>query len=180
MASVKYLKGRKRWQIRKYCTHPISRQITYFYRMLPPRATRNDALTVAQEFDKQAHRIKYGQPQSPDQFDTALDLWLKLSQSHTARTYDLYERYIHRFADSLPAGLTSLTQIQPLHISSFIINLTDTLTAATANRHLTTIKSFCHWYSRQYALANPASAVDMLPEVDPVLLPSLPGSRWIQ
>ncbi len=163
MASTMYLPAKKRWRVRKHVTDKFSGQIRRYDVLV---ASRTEAVKTAAEFDRIAKGVKSGQS-TPDQISSAVAAWLSLARSRTERVYDLYRRNISRFVDSLPHHVSWVNQIQPIHIYTFIAMITKTRTAATGNRYLTVVKSFCRWVSRKYSLPNPATAVDMLPEPDP-------------
>ena len=167
MASIRYLNHRKRWEVRKHITDPQTGKISRLDRTLPKNSTRLDAERIAAEMDRLAVRIKYGRMRTPDKIQHAVNTWLSLMRQHTPRTLDLYTRQINRFIAALPPQISHINHIQPIHISDFVASVFSCRSAATANRYLTAIKSFCRWYSRQYGLPNPAAAVDMLPEPDP-------------
>lgn len=163
MASIMYVKSKNRWRVRKHITDRTTGSIRKFDVLVP---SKTQASTAAAEFDRIARSVKSG-ASSPDQVVDAVRYWLEYMQTRTARTHDLYTRNINKFTASLPHHVYYIHQIQPCHIYAFIGSITAQWTAATANRYLTAIKSFCRWCSRKYGIANPSAAVDMFPEPDP-------------
>lgn len=163
MASMMFVASKKRWRVRKHITEKTTGFVRRFDLLVK---TKPQALQTAADLDRLAKNIKCG-ISLPDHITDAVTSWLNFMKNRTQRTHDLYDYNIHRFINTLPANITFINQISPAHIYSFISSITEKWTAATANRYLTTVKSFCRWFSRKYSLANPASAVDMLPEPDP-------------
>lgn len=167
MASIRYVRRRRTWEVRSQATNRVTGETVKLDRMLAKGATHEDAKSVAAEFDRQARCIRSNRVQPAESLTRAKAIWLDLCRSKSARTHELYSLHIDRFLASLPPEVQSLQQLVPLHLSSFLAAIVKTTSAATANRHLTTLKSFCKWFSTAYQVANPASAVSYFKEPDP-------------
>jgi integrase/recombinase XerC len=136
--------------------------------MLPRGAQRSDAYDVAAAFDRAAFQIKMGQIETAITIKEAVNKWfLTAAKCFTDRTKGHYAPTMKKFMQFLPQSALTVDQITARDINDYIETILKDRTARTANSQLTTIKSFCRWYSRTYDLSNPASRVDFLKEEPP-------------
>jgi integrase len=164
MSSIMFIKEKKLWRVRKHITDKRTGIVTKLDRLMPRFSTRADVGRQADAFDELALQIKMGKLKTADSLSDTIEKWLVIVGCHTARTLDLYNRVVKKFAASLPATITSAGHIGPIHISGFVEAILDKYTARTANSNLTVVKSFCRWFSRVYDIPNPADKIDFLPE----------------
>ena len=163
MASIRYLKNRKRWQVRWHITDPATRKVMVSSKLLPHGFTRPDAEREKGKYDKMAREIKLGKAHIAGRVLEAVPRWFQYNRRHTERTQKLYKRVIRRFIDSLPKNMLRVSQISTGHIQDYISRmLEDDRTNRTCNSHLTVIKSFCSWLAEIYHIANVAAGVKML------------------
>lgn len=164
MASLKYLRNRKRWQCRWHITcadGSIDKGSKCFRH-------KTDADQYRERVERTEHRLKAGLITPGETIAAAIKLWLAHNQQHTDRTQGHYEYVIERFHESLPKQIANVKHIQAKHCQDYVTALlSGGKTNRTSNSHLTAIKSFCRWFSGRYHIDNPASAVKMLTEAPP-------------
>ncbi len=167
MASIRFLRSRRTYEVRQQATNRTTGEVVRLDRTLPKGSTHDDAKALAADFEQQALRIRANRVQPAESLARAKTVWLDLCRAKSARTHELYSLHIARFLASLAPEVQSLHHLVPLHLSTFLASIVKSTSAATANRHLTTLKSFCKWFSTAYQLANPAGAVSYFKEPDP-------------
>lgn len=92
-----------------------------------------------------------------------VDEWLMYCRRYSERTQEQYQYTIPRFVASLPKEVKFISQIHNRHIENYISNLlVSGLKHSTINSHLSCIKSFCRWLSRNYDIPNYAAKVELL------------------
>lgn len=165
MATARYNQKLKRWQVRWHITCPYTKDVICGSKLLPAGCTKYDADQIAAEKNALAKSIKLGSMPARDTLVKARLAWLRHNKQHTARTQDLYRRTIEKFFASLPPDVRRIGQLQPSHVIKYIQGID--ATAATKNRHLSTIKSFCSWLSQTYNIANSAVSVKKQKEDPP-------------
>ena len=167
MASIRYLKKGKRWQIRWHITSSEGR-VDVGSKLLPKGFTRPDAEREQRKYEQLAQDIKYGRRFLPESIEAAVAKWLQYNQRHTDRTQGHYKQVIRQFIDSLPKNVTRVNQIFTGHVHDYIgWMLEDDKSRRTCNSHLTAIKSFCSWLADTCHVKNAAAGVKMLTEDPP-------------
>lgn len=92
--------------------------------------------------------------------------WIGHIRRFTPRTQELYKMVLRKFLAGLPKDLT-LNHLAAAHINSYINKLLFKNCNATANRHLTVLKSFCRWLADNYQVPNIAAKIRNLTEDPP-------------
>jgi integrase/recombinase XerC len=164
MASIRFLKKRNRWEVRKHYTDRETGEVSNLHKMT---RSRRDAYLAAAEFDQWAELAKEGKTKTFDTVAESVEKWLIRIGCCTPRTLDLYKRAINKFIAGMPPEINQIDKIKPQHVNDYIENILEDRTARTANSRLTVVKSFCRWFSRTYDLLNPAAKVDFLREEPP-------------
>jgi len=168
MASIRYDKRRKRWEVRKQVTDPRTCEVVHLHTVLPKGSTRPDADQISRQFDAKATAIKLGRVRIAERLSVAKQQWLRYNLRHTASTQGFYEMVITRFVASLPDPVATVDQVHTVHIQNYISSILEAgRLNRTANSQLTAIKSFCRWAAVTYDIANPAAAITMLAEDPP-------------
>jgi len=167
MASIRYLKKRKRWQVRWHITNPEGR-VDVGSKLLPRGFTRPDAEREQRKYEQLAQDIKYGRRFSPESIGNVVPKWLIYNQRHTERTQKLYQRVIGLFVAALPSKVRFVEQVSSRHIHDYLAGMHGRkLSNRTCNTHLTIIKSFCRWLAEIYQIDNVAAGVKMLKQDPP-------------
>ena len=168
MASIRFLRHRRRWQVRWHITDPTTKKIESGSKLLPAGCNRYDAEALADKYKAMSKKIKLGRYHPPEQIAVALERWKAHIRRHTDRTQKHYLFVMERFLNSLPKYVHNTNQIVSLHIDDYISGM---LSAGqinrTCNAHLTAIKSFCRWLSETSPTENPAGSVKNLKEDPP-------------
>jgi integrase/recombinase XerD len=169
MASIRYRRKCKRWEVRRSVKDPLTGKTRHLCRLMPPNCTRYQAQQLAADFNRQASQIRQARFNPSAAILTAQQVYLQSWQTHPAESIRHYTFTLQLFLSSLPPDIGDITQITPLHITAFVhAVLSAGSKARTANAKLTVIKSFCRWCSKIYRIPNASSAVDFLPEEPPV------------
>ncbi len=162
MASLKWLKRIKRWQVRWHITCQdggIAKGSSCF-------RNKRDALDFQEEKEREADCLRAGLTARGEPITVAIEKWKRHIRRHTDRTQDHYKYAIDYFVKSLPVG--NVKQIDKGHIEHYLNTMLDAgKMNRTVNTHLTPIKAFCRWYSELLGIANPAVHCKMLKEVPP-------------
>ncbi len=162
MASLTYLKQKKRWQVRWHITCAdggLSKGSSTFRH-------KQDALEFRQQKEREADQLRSGMVTRGESIVSAITKWKLHIRRHTTRTQGHYTYAIDCFVASLP--VTDVREINQAHIESYCNSMLDTgVKNRTANTHLTPIKAFCRWYSEQLNIANPAVQYKLLKEEPP-------------
>ena len=162
MASLKWLKHKKRWQVRWHITCAdggLSKGSSTFRH-------KRDAFEFRQKKEQEADRLRSGLITRGESVTVAIKKWKLHIRRHTDRTQEHYRYAIGCFINSL--SVSDVRQINKSHIERYInIMLDDGKTNRTVNAHLTPIKAFCRWYSEPLGIANPAVQCKILKEEPP-------------
>lgn len=109
-------------------------------------------------------------PQQKVLVSEAVEKWLSYCKRFTDRTQETYLFTIKKFVKGLPKYVRYANDIEVAHLQSYIGHLLSAgLKRATANRRLTTIRSFCRWLSETYDIENVASKIRNLKEDPPTV-----------
>ena len=170
MASICYLKGRKRWWVRWRATNRKTRRVFAGSKVFLEKA---QAVRHWVEMEAQEKLWRSGQVDTLDAITDVAAEFAGYCKRHTPRTRDHYDRVMARFLEALPRTVVRIQQLDHKHIEEYLYRLRDDgRINRTLNAHLTVIKAFCRYFARQYGLPNPAAQVSMLVE-DP------PEARWV-
>ncbi len=151
MASIKWLKDKKRWQVRWHITcrdGGISKGSSTFH-------NKRDALDFHRDKEEEADCLRSGLTARGESIPVAVKKWERHIRRHTKATQDHYTRAINCFVRSLP--VFDVKDINKQHIERYADSLVDAgKKTRTVNSHLTPIKAFCRWYSELLGIPNPA------------------------
>ena len=168
MASIRYLKNRKRWQVRWHITDPKTKEVKKGSKLLPPGCNRFDAEKIAGQYKMMSKEIKLGRYRPPNRIKAAFERWTIHIKRHTPRTQKHYLPVLESFLKTLPKTVINIEQLTFSHIDDYISGmLQDGKTNRTCNAHLTAIKSFCKWFSEACRIENPARYAKNLKEAPP-------------
>jgi len=168
MASLRFLKNRKRWQVRFRATDRKTHYIFQGSRVFYEKA---QAVKFYADIEAQERLIRLGQVVPSESLDNALENFMRHIKRHTTRTQQHYKMVIRLFMNSLPKSVIRIHQLEPAHIQEYLYQMNQRKNR-TQNAHLTVIKAFCRLSSEKQKIANPASKIKMLIE-DP------PNSRFL-
>jgi integrase/recombinase XerD len=164
MASLKFDSKNNRWRIWWHVTTPSG---TVYKGSKVVRGDKKSAEKFLGRVEEQEERWRSGEEIPEQAINTVKTDWLNVVKvKYTNRTYGLYSDVIDRFTESLPAGILNVIQLQPKHISDYLVNLGRS--NRTYNCHLTVIKSFCRFFSEMYDIPNPSAKVKMIKEEEAV------------
>ena len=162
MASLKWLKDKKRWQVRWHVTCPdggVNKGSSTF-------RNKRDALEFRQGKESEGDRLRSGLTCRGEHIIAAVKKWKLHIRRHTQRTQGHYKYAIDCFVKSLP--IADVRDIDKGHIESYINSMLDAgKKNRTANTHLGPIKAFCRWYSELLGIPNPAVLYKMLKDEPP-------------
>ncbi len=162
MASLKWLKNKKRWQVRWHITcrdGGVSKGSSTF-------RYKRDALDFRHNKEQESDCLRAGLTVRGEPITIAVEKWKRHIRRHTERTQEHYRYAIDCFVRSLPVN--NVKQIGKSHIESYLNIMLDAgKKNRTVNTHLTPIKAFCRWYSELLGIANPAVHCKMLKEEPP-------------
>lgn len=151
MASLKWLKSKRRWQVRWHITcrdGGIFKGSSTFH-------NRRDALDFRHSKEEEADRLRSGLGDRGESIPVAIKKWKRHIRRHTKATQAHYTRAIDCFIESLP--VLDVKDISRQHIERYTDSLVDAgKKPRTVNSHLTPIKAFCRWYSDLLGIPNPA------------------------
>ena len=168
MASLRFLKNRKRWQVRFRATDRKTHYIFQGSRVFYEKA---QAVKFYADIEAQERLIRLGQVVPSESLDNAVENFMRHIKRHTTRTQQHYKMVIRLFMNSLPKSVIRIHQLEPAHIQEYLYQMNQRKNR-TQNAHLTVIKAFCRLFSEKQKIANPASKIKMLIE-DP------PNSRFL-
>ena len=163
MASCKYLKDNRRWQVRYHITCADGEVLKGSQCFLK----RSDAEEYKAGIEARADRLRSGLTQPGQAIDRAVRDWLDYCQRYTERTRIHYAMAIERFIKSLPKEIVDIRHISSRHIILYINELLHRSINRTANAHLTAIKSFCRYLADFHEMPNPSINIKMLTEAPP-------------
>lgn len=170
MASIAYIKDRKRWRVRWRATNRKTHRVFAGSRVF---MEKHLAVAYYAEMEAQEKLWRTGQVDTLDAIGDIAAEFRNYCKRHTSRTQEHYARVMAAFLEALPRTVIRIQQLDHKHIEEYLYQLRDAgRIPRTRNAHLTVIKAFCRYYARQYGLPNPAARVSMLTE-DP------PEARWI-
>lgn len=165
MASLKYLKSRRKWWVRWRATNRKTHLVWSGSRCF---AEKSQAIRFFAEVEDQEKAYRSGQLAAAESILEAKQEFLVDCRKHTTRTQGHYRMVLDRFVAGLPPDVRRLVQIEPFHLKEYLYRLRDLSNSnRTLNAHLTAIKSFCRHYSRRHRCSNPASEVPMFTEDPP-------------
>ncbi len=165
MATLSFVKDRRRWRVRYRATHRESGKIFSGSRVF---FEKSQAVKFYADAEEQESLWRSGNVSIQESIDQAVDEFFRHCKSHTEGTQVLYRMVLDRFIKCLPKNCCRIQQIEPFHIQDYLYHITDQrFTNRTCNSHLTAIKSFCRHYSHRHNVSNPAEKVKMLVENPP-------------
>lgn len=167
MASLSYIRNRRRWRVRWRATHREHGRSKVF---AGSRVFMEKSRAVAcyAEMEAAESLWRSGAVSTLDSIDEAVADYAIYCHRHTRRTRQHYAMVMRRFVATLPPTMVRIQQLDAKCIEEYLYQLRDAdLVNRTLNGHLTAIKGFCRWAARQYHLANPAAQVAMLTEEPP-------------
>jgi site-specific recombinase XerD len=165
MATLGYVKGRRKWRVR-WCatnrkTHYKFVGSRYFFE-------KHQAIQFYADIEAQEKLVRTSEVRPAEAIGSVKDDFFRHIKKYTSRTRQHYMMVIKGFLAGLPPAIVRIHQIDAAHIREYLYRLRDTnRTNRTLNAHLTAVKSFCRYYSEQFKLVNPAAAVSMLTEDPP-------------
>lgn len=170
MANFRFLKSRKRWQVRWQAKNRKSKKIFVGSKVF---IEKSQAIKFYAEIESQEKLFREGKVDISESLESISQNFLRYIKRHTARTQQHYRMVLRLFLDSLPKTLVRIHQLDSSHIQEYLYRLRDKGDInRTLNAHLTVVKAFCRFYSDRCKIANPASQVSLLSE-DP------PDSRFL-
>ena len=173
MATLSYVKDRRRWRIRWRATNQNSGQVFAGSKVFAENE-KIKALKFYAEIESQEMLWRNGDVTIFESLNTARDNFFEHCKTFTESTRKHYVWTLNRFMRQLPKSLTRVQQIKSRHIQDYLYALHSTNAInRTLNSQLTVIKSFCRFCSERYGITNPATTVKMLKE-DP------PNARFIE
>ena len=162
MASLDYIKNRRRWRVRWRATNRRTHYIFIGSRVF---MEKYQAVAYFADIEAQERLVRSGEVSHSESVETVAEKFARHIKRHTIRTQGHYNMVMARFLESLPGGVLRIQQIDSSHIHEYLYQLRDEGSKnRTANAHLTAIKSFCRYYAGRYKIANPAAEVKMLHE----------------
>jgi len=165
MASLRFLKNRKRWQVR---WRAKARKSDYIFEGSRVFIEKSQAVGFYADIENQERLVRSGQVVPGEAISSALDKFKKHIKRHTSRTQQHYLMVINLFAQSLPKSIVRIHQLESAHIQEYLYQRRDFgVKNRTLNAHLTVLKAFCRFYSERFSIANPASKVRLLKEDPP-------------
>ncbi|MBN1807161.1 MAG: tyrosine-type recombinase/integrase [Sedimentisphaerales bacterium] len=170
MASLRFIKSRKRWQVR---WRAKGRGSSYIFEGSRVFLEKSQAVGFYADIENQERLVRSGKVTPGETISSALEKFRKHIKRHTSRTQQHYLMVTQLFVRSMPKSIIRIHQIESAHIQEYLYQRRDLgAKNRTLNAHLTVIKAFCRFYSDQFNIANPASKVKLLKE-DP------PDSRFL-
>ncbi len=166
MATLRFNRQCKRWQIRWYVTNKQSGEVDKGSKILPPKTKKSEAKKALEYYLEREKKIRLNGFSQKDNIAETKQLYLLYAKNFTQRTLCHYQMVLDKFCS--PIKNLNLDEVKPLHIQNYLSNLAAAgYSNRTINAHLTPIKSFFRWISRTYKIANPAEMVSMLKEPPP-------------
>ena len=168
MASMRFIKNRRRWQIRWRATNRkmVHNRIFSGSKVFLEKA---EAVDFYAEIEKQERLWRKGQVPGRT-IAQVLDDFFRFAQQFTERTQGHYRMVLNSFVGSLPKNenIFWIQQIKVSHVRKYLSRLLDNgLKNRTCNAHLTAIKSFCKYLHENYDIPNIATRVRMFKEDPP-------------
>jgi len=164
MATLSYVKDRRKWRVRYRATNPAGSVFAGSRIFLE----KGQAVKFYGEILSQEKMWRSGNISPAESVATAVEAFFSHCKRHTPRTQVHYRMVIERFLKNLPGDYIRLQQIEPSTIQDYLYRLKDSgVLNRTCNAHLTAIKSFCRHFSQRLNIANPAARVNMLEEDPP-------------
>jgi len=168
MATLGYIKDRKRWRVRWRAKCRGNPHVFAGSKVFLEKA---QAVRFYADIENQERLWRSGEVNVNESVFEIKDLFLKHCKKFTQRTQGHYAFVINRFVTSLPDNVLRVQQIDPGHIREYLYTIKNKkgkdAKNRTRNAHLTAIKSFCRWCSSQYKLPNPANSIQLLTEEPP-------------
>ena len=167
MATLSYVKNRKRWRIRWRAKVRGTNRVFCGSKVFFEKA---QAVKFFADIEEQERQFRTGLVAPSESVCQAKDNFFVYCKRHTLRTQQHYQYVINRFINSLPKSTLRVQQIDHKHIQEYLYRLRDaSCKNRTLNAHLTVIKSFCRYNADRFDIPNPASKVKMLKEEPPEL-----------
>ncbi len=155
MASLRYIRSRKRWQVRWYCTVQQGSQIGLIIDGSQTFRKKQAAIAFKAEIEQQEDYWRAGLEINRTLITDALDLWTKHISHLTPRTQQFYKSAIKSFSESLPPTVVTIDQISARYIEAYREAIRNRgCKAITCNRQTDPIRSFCTWLSDRYDIPN--------------------------
>jgi len=175
MATMNYVKDRRKWRVR-WCA--VNRRTRYRFAGSRYFFEKYQAIQFYGDIEKQEKLVRTSEVRPAEAIETVTAEFLRHIKKHTSRTQQHYRMVVENFVSSLPKSVMRIHQIDVTQIRECLYRLRDRKrTNRTLNAHLTVIKSFCRYYSEQFKLVNPALSISMLAE-DPPKRRFLTGTEY--
>jgi len=97
--------------------------------------------------------------------EEAVAEWFSYICRFTDRTQETYQLVLRKFVQGLQ--ISTIEELSPCHINSYISRKLAFVKNATANRHLCALKSFHRWLAENYDIPNHAQGIKTLKEAPP-------------
>lgn len=162
MASMRFIKNRRRWQVRWRAT---DRKTHYIFQGSRVFHEKFQAVKFYAEIEAQERLVRLGQVVPSESLSAVTDNFNRHIKRHTFRTQQHYKMVIRLFLASLPKSVIRVHQLEPAHIQEYLYRMDGK--NRTLNAHLTVVKSFCRLFSERLKIPNPAAAIKMLTEDPP-------------
>jgi len=165
MASLRFIKSRKRWQVRWKAK---TRNVPCTFKGSKVFIDKSQAIRFYADIENQERLVRTGQIVPAESISLVVQNFFRHIKCHTPRTQQLYKLVIGLFVQSIPKSIIRIHQLESRHIQEYLYRRRDLgVINRTLNAHLTAIKSFCRFYSERFNIVNPASRVKMLREDPP-------------
>lgn len=163
MASLRFIKSRKRWQIRWHATCKNPR---YIFSGSKVFLEKSQAVAHYAEMEAQEKLVREGKVKPGESISDVTREFFRHITRHTKRTQQHYRMVLTKFLASLPQSIIRIHQLKPAHIQEYLYRMAGNKNR-TKNAHLTPIKAFCRYTSDRYMIDNPASHIKLLTEEPP-------------
>ena len=168
MASMVFLKNRRRWLVRWHVTVQFGPAIGKIIEGSKTFLHQEAAGRFKTIIEKNADYWSAGISGIPISIAEAAEQWYRHNRQFTDRTQGLYRNILPKFTSSLPALINRIADLNANHIRNYLYTIADNgRSNRTCNVHLTCIKSFCRFLSDTFDVPNPSQKVKMLPEEPP-------------
>jgi site-specific recombinase XerD len=168
MASIRYIRNRKRWQIRWHVMVKQGPQVGHVVSGSKTFRRQEAAVEFKAQIERKEDYWAAGIDCSPELISTAEHRWYAHNRQYTEATRDLYKSVVSKFLQSLPKKATTIADITPVHIRNYLSELLKgDRKARTCNTNLEAIRSFCNFLADHYEIANPGKQVRAYKEEPP-------------
>ena len=162
MATLGYVKDRRKWRVRWRATNRRTKYVfagsRYFW-------DKSQAVRFFADIEQQERLVRSMEVRPAESIVSIMADFNQHIKRFTYRTQQHYRMVMTKFVDSLPSNTMRIHQIEAAHLREYLYRLRDNgAKNRTLNAHLTALKSFCRFYSSNLKIANPADATRMLTE----------------